>query len=141
MTGARTQRVLLRSAIRTATTATSSQLQAVQGNSVAIGPYIEYDAQSARFYLNVSAVSGTGGLTLQIRAYDRASGNSIVLTSNATAITAAGLYCFDVGSLVGGATGNRLVAFQGYLPVQYDVNIVHADGSSYTYSLSMETTG
>jgi hypothetical protein len=94
----------------------------------------------ARFYLNVTAVSGTGGLTFHLRAYDPASGSTITLASDGSAITATGLYVFEIWpSGTTTAAGNRRLALQLMLPLNYDVNITVGDSSSYTYSLSVET--
>ena len=137
----RNQRVLLRSAVRTIATATSSVTNAVtNGNTAAVGPSFEYECHTARFYLNVTAASGTGGLTFQLRGWDKASNTSVVLAADTAPITATGLYVFEVAPSIAAASGVRRVAFNAYLPVQWDVNIAVGDASSYTYSLSMETT-
>ena len=139
MQGLRTQRVVLRSAARTSTTSTSAQTSGQAGNLKANGPFVDYDAQSVRLYLNVTVISGAG-ITLQLRAYDKASNATFVLLNNASAITTTGLYLFELGPNVANSSGNRIAALSVYLPVQWDVNIVHADGASITYSLSVETT-
>jgi hypothetical protein len=135
----RNQRILLRSAARTVATATSGVLNAVSnGNSLPIGPQMEYDMLTARFYLRVSAASGTGGLTLQLRGWDKASGLSVVIAADATPITAVGLYFYEVGPA--DVNTNARFTLNSFMPVQWDVNIAVGDATSYTYSLSMETT-
>lgn len=135
----RTQRTLLRSAARTTATATSAALTgSPQGNATAVGPHFDYEAQTLRAYLNVTVASGTGGLTLQLRGYDKASGASYVLAATA-GITATGLYLLEIAPALVAGSGNR-ATFNGYLPVQWDLNVAVGDASSYTYSLSVETT-
>lgn len=122
----RAQRVLLESAARTSTT-TASQISDATHTSV-------------RLYLNVTAGSGTGGLTLKLRGYDKASGNAAVIFQDASAITATGLYVFEIAPSIAASDSHRRAALQAYLPVVWDVQVAHGDSSSYTYSLSAETT-
>jgi hypothetical protein len=122
----RTQRILLRSATRNATTATPQTE--------------EYTMLGARAYLNVSAASGSGGLTLQWRGYDRASGNTAIILLAPVAITGAGIYVYELLAGYSSAIeGDVKHSVSRGLPVQWDINIVHGDSSSYTYSLSVET--
>lgn len=122
----RAQRGLLPSATRSASTA-SSQMQ-------------DRNSNTARLYLNVTAASGTGGLTLQLRGYDKESGNAAVIFADGSAITATGLYVFELGPAVAAADSHRRAVLNAFLPVVWDVNINHGDGSNYTYSLSAETS-
>jgi hypothetical protein len=122
----RTQRVLLRSATRTATTATPQTE--------------EYTMHGGRAYVNVTAASGTGGLTLQWRGYDRASGNTAKILVAPTPITGVGIYVYELlsGNLAA-VEGDVVHSVSRGLPVQWDINMVHGDSSNYTYSLSVET--
>lgn len=122
----RAQRGLLPSAVRSATTA-CPQMQDRHSNT-------------ARLYLNVTAASGTGGLTLQLRGYDKESGSSAVIFADPNAITATGLYVFELGPAVGAADAHRRAVLNAFLPVVWDVNIAAGDSSTYTYSLSAETS-
>lgn len=140
MIGVRTQRVLLESAARTASAATSNVTTTNLGNVVKLGPAFDYDAITARWYLNVTAASGTGGLTWTLRGYDKASGNFVVIAADSAAVVATGTYSFEIGIAPVAPSGNRRVAVSELLPVQWDVLIAAGDASSYTYSLSMETT-
>jgi hypothetical protein len=117
---------LLKSQARTAATASPQQTS--------------YVAHTARFYLNVSAASGTGGLTFQLRGYDKESGLSVVLFADTAAITATGTYVFEIAPSVGAASSGRRAVLSAFLPVTWDVNIAVGDASSYTYSLSAEIT-
>lgn len=120
----RAQRVLLESAARTVATATPKQR--------------DERACSARAYLSVTAASGTGGLTMQWRAYEKLSGTTYTLVS-ATAVTATGLYLLEIGDSLVAGTGNR-TTLNARLPVDWDINVSVGDSSSYTYSLSVELT-
>ena len=97
-------------------------------------------AKSVRLYLNVTAASGSGGLTLQLRGYEKITGNPVVLFADSAAITATGMYVFEIAPAVGAADSHRRVVLSAYLPLVWDVNIVHGDASNYTYSLSGEKT-
>lgn len=122
----RAQRVLLESAARTATTVTQLQQDAVM--------------HSVRLYLNVTAASGTGGLTLSIRGRDKASSAAPAIAKDAAAITATGLYVFELAPNAAAADTQRHFALSALLPVLWDVQIAHGDASQYTYSLSGELT-
>jgi hypothetical protein len=117
----RTQRVLLEPAARTATTACVQQ--------------VDKHHRSVRVYLNVTAASGTGGLKVLIRGYDKF-GNPAALTGGGlTAITATGIYVYELMPYAGESVGAVQETQGRLLPVQWDVQVTHADGSSYTYSL------
>lgn len=63
----KTQRILLESAARTASTACAQQT--------------DKHHRTARVYLNVTAASGTGGLKVVFRGYDKVSGNAAALSA------------------------------------------------------------
>lgn len=84
--------------------------------------------------LDVTAASGTGGLTLRINAHDQASSQAVPLNAAPTAVTAVGttsyaLYPF--GAVAGGVTQ----ATEFYLPRMFSISVTHGDSSSYTYSV------
>lgn len=128
----RVARGLLRSAARTASTAIT---QPDPGGSNTTIPLIfrEANLSTGRFYLVVTAASGTGGLKLFVRAYDEYS-NVIPLGDGGTAVTATGIYIYDINPEAASISGNVI----GVLPRNWDVQITHADSSSYTYSLTFE---
>lgn len=126
-TAIKTQRGLLASAVRTATNATPIQKDPV--------------AQFLRVYLNVSAASGTGGLTLVIRGYDKTSGNAAKLTTGGGAIITTGIFVFELASSGQVAGGDVKETVSRPLPCQWDVQIAHGDASNYTYSVSCEVLG
>lgn len=86
--------------------------------------------------LNISAASGTGGLTLKIRGLDPVSGNFFDLLSDGAPITATGLYVFSLNPSEGAASAGVRVAVSRHLPQEWQVQVVAGDGSSYTYSVS-----
>ncbi len=118
------RRQLLASAVRSATTVA--------------GPFTDDFGRFLRLYLNVTAASGTGGLTVQLRGYDPVSGVAMPLNSGGTAITAAGAYVFEFGLAEAAASGAVHDAVARPLPCVYDVQVTHGDGSNYTYSLGAE---
>jgi hypothetical protein len=109
------RRLLLASAARTATT-TSPVLRNRRHRGL-------------QLVLNVTVASGTGGLTLHIQQVDRDTGNAIDLAVDSTTVTATGTYGFQMAPGAGSATPL-------YLPTDWQVEVVHGDASSYTYSLS-----
>jgi hypothetical protein len=120
----KTQRILLASLPRTATVACLKQTDAVE--------------QYCRVYVNVTAASGTGGLTCQFRGYDRVSGAAVALSTGGAALTATGLYVFEMMPNSQAAAGNVKETVGRMLPYQWDFQITAGDGSSYTYSVSSE---
>jgi hypothetical protein len=124
MSEIKTQRILLASAARTATVASAQQKDAV--------------LQYARVYVNVTAASGTGGLTCQFRGYDRVSGSAAALSTGGAALTATGLYVFEMMPNTMTAAGNIKETVARLLPYQWDFQITVGDSSSYTYSVSCE---
>jgi hypothetical protein len=121
----KTQRILLESAARTATTACAQQTDKTH--------------RSVRVYLNVTAASGAGGLKVIIRGYDKVSGNPAAITGGGlTAITAAGIYVYELMPYAGESVGAVQETQGRLLPVGWDAEVTHADASSYTYSLSAD---
>ena len=118
------RRQLLASGARTASTATAK--------------FTDRWAKIVRLYLNVTVASGTGGLQPQVRGYDAISGNAVALTTGGAAITATGTFVYEMGLAEGTAAGNVKECVLRPLPEVWDVNVVHGDGSSYTYSISAE---
>ena len=109
------RRLLLPSAARTAT-ATSPVLRNRRHRGV-------------QLVLVVTAASGTGGLTIHIQQVDRDSGNAIDLAVDGNTITATGTFGFQMAP---GASASTPL----FLPTDWQVQVVHGDGSSYTYSLN-----
>lgn len=85
--------------------------------------------------LNVTAASGTGGLTVRINAVDPGSGSNVALNAAPTAVTATGTYSYALYPY-GAATGDVTQATSFYLPRSFRVTVAVGDASSYTYSLS-----
>jgi hypothetical protein len=88
-------------------------------------------------YLNITVASGTGGLSLVLEEQDHVSGtwNQIAAT---TGTTATGLVTLKIKAAIAAiaATGTK-VAVQDILPANWRLRVVHADASSYTYSLGI----
>lgn len=120
-----TEGTLLASAARTATT-----VSAVQTN---------HNARGVLIHLNITEASGLGGLRVHIESVDPVSGGFAWLNPNPTAITATGLYLYEVspGGSTAGAAGAGIVNQRtaGSVPRFWRVNVEHGDVTSYTYSL------
>ena len=87
--------------------------------------------------LDVTAASGTGGLTLSVRGYDPVGGsNTFTLLTDPNLILATGTYAFLICPGAGAAANGVRVSEAFAMPQKWDVAIVHGDGSSYTYSLA-----
>jgi hypothetical protein len=122
-----TEGTLLASAARTATTASPQQ--------------INHNARGIHVVLNVTAVSGTGGLKIRILAYDPVQGTDYYLHLGST-ITTTGRYVIELypgSSAAGISTATSIFAVHervaATLPKKFFVSISHGDASSYTYSL------
>jgi hypothetical protein len=125
MNDSKTRRTLLASAVRTATTASAISKDAGQ--------------QCVRVYLSITAASGTGGLKVFIRGYDLASGLPAKMNAGgAAAIIATGIYVFELMPNNSAVAGDVMETVGRVLPCWWDVQVTHADGSNYTYSVGVE---
>lgn len=115
---------ILESALRTAT-------QTVAG-------FKPIGKRGLQLILRVSAASGTGGLTVKIRATDLISGEAVELLADAAPIIATGTFAFVLHPDRGAAAHGVRIAVAGQIPRDWDVQVVHGDASSYTYSVSGE---
>jgi hypothetical protein len=125
---ANTEGTLLASAARTATTTSANQTN--------------HNARGVLVTLNVT-VAGTGGLTVRVWALDPISGSQIALDGNApAAITATGRYAFMLypGIVEATKTGSGFIQQTRSIavPRTWFAQVAHADGSSWTYSLSYQ---
>lgn len=143
MPNPKTARVLLPGAARTASAASPVQQDEF---------YI-----AARFYLTITAASGSGGLKVVVRGYDRVAGSgsaqgasspaqtytgaAVALSTGGTPVTATGTYVYEFTPWGGTARGNIEQVTQMAMPYLWDAQIIAGDGSSYTYSLSVELAG
>ena len=120
----KTSRVLLASAARTANTQSPV--------------FTDMDAAALRLYLNVTVVSGTGGIYPVIRGYDKVSGNAVELTSGGDVVNETGTYAYEMSTAADPAFGAIRESVSRTVPDQWDVLVKQVDGTSYTYSLSAE---
>jgi hypothetical protein len=125
MAAVKTSRVLLVSAVRTANTASEVQQ--------------DHHARALRFYLDVTAVPGTVGLSVVLRGYDRISGNAVELTVGGTPVVVAGTYVWEIAESPGSAAAGSVIESAGRaIPFQWDALVKHSGAGSFTYSLSVE---
>lgn len=115
----------LASAARTATTQ-STDISAIGFSGIIVN-------------LIVTAASGTGGLTIRIRYKDAVNTFYYSLSQSSVSVTAAGGWVYQhgpgTGTTVTATLGNAGSA-AGYLTDTIRIEIVHADASSYTYSVN-----
>ncbi len=123
-TGIKTSRVLLASAARTASTASSKQT--------------DIDAPALRLYLSVTGAPGGQGLTVVIRGYDKVSGGTVELTTGGDPVTQPGVYAYEMSFAPDPPFGNVRDVASRSVPYQWDAFVKHQDGLSWTYSLSAE---
>lgn len=110
--------VLLPSAARTSTTSTSNQTS--------------YGSKGVMVELNVTAASGTGGLTVRIVGV--INGTSHILAST-SAQTAVGKYLLELYPGTGATSDEVTKRQSGALPKTWFAQVSHGDATSYTYSL------
>lgn len=124
-----TQGTLLASATRNTTTYSPDQ--------------INYNSRGVHVILNVTAASGTGGLQIVIHGKDPVSLIYYELNPTPTAITATGLYIYELypgaSSPAPGSTNQWVVQrTAASLPRIWRVGIAHGDATNYTYSVAFE---
>ena len=91
------------------------------------------NAKGILVHLDVTAASGTGGLTLAVKGIDPVSGNATALLTAGAAVTATGTKSY---LLYPGASGGSVTtAVSGALPYKYRVDVAVGDASSNTYSV------
>jgi hypothetical protein len=100
-----------------------------------------------RAYLDVQGASGTGGLTLVVRGYSwngvtatngEAMGDPATLLTAPAAITGTGVFVYELGPYPQAAAGNVQLTVARILPTYWDIQVQAGDGSSYTYSVSVD---
>lgn len=97
---------------------------------------INYNGRGILIFLNVTAASGTGGLQVRLMAKDPVSGTYFAMAATPTAVTATGknAYVFYPGSSAG-AAGNVAQNVSIVMPRTIAIEVIHGDGTSYTYSV------
>ena len=130
----------LASAVRTATQIIVGKTLIDPSSAIAdarLAQSIVQEASGLIAYLNITAASGTGGLSLVLEEQDHVSGtwNQVAAT---TGTTATGLVTLKIKPAIAavGATATK-VAVQDILPANWRLRVVHADASNYTYSLGV----
>lgn len=89
------------------------------------------NARGVHVVLDITAASGTGGLTLVIEGFDVTSGKWYTILQSAAQIAIA----IVVLKVYPGVTAAANVAASDILPRTWRVRVVHGDASSYTYSV------
>ncbi len=101
---------------------------------------VNYNGRGVQVVLDVTAASGTGGLTVRIQGKDPVTGKYYNLNAAPTAITATGTYVYTLSpGESNAASGDVQQRTAGALPRTWRVSVTHGDGSSYTYSVGVVT--
>src|SRR5581483_5630607 len=87
-------------------------------------------------YLNITAASGTGGLTPHLLCKDPGSGNYDDVVTLGTAKTAVGTYAYFIYPSNGIIADNGAGA-NAVLPRTFAIKIAAGDATSYSYSVSL----
>lgn len=115
-------------------------LSGVRTTAPAIATQSNLNHRGVLLFLNVTAASGTGGLTVRLQAIEPVTGTAVVnLLTAAAAVTATGLYTYALYPGLPSpavALGGVTMAQNGVLPRVWTAAVSLGDTSSYTYSLS-----
>lgn len=87
-------------------------------------------------YLNITAASGTGGLTPHLLMKDPGSGNYDDAVAMGSAKSAVGMYAYLIYPAASLIADNG-AGITTMLPRKFAIKIVAGDSSSYTYSVSL----
>lgn len=99
-----------------------------------------YNGRGVLLFLNVTAASGTGGLSVRLQAVDPLSGTAALANGGPTLVTATGLYAYEFypGGLSAAPSTSAGFVVQRVscaLPRSWSAVVNVGDASSYTYSL------
>lgn len=94
-----------------------------------------HNACGVHVALRVTVASGTGGLQVLIQGYDALSATAYTLNAFPTAITATGIYTYELYPGIGAVTGSVVQRTSATLPRTWLCQMLAGDASSYTYSL------
>ncbi len=111
---------------------------AARTETTASGVFKNPGYRGIRVYLSVTAASGTGGLTVIVRAVEPVSGAKVDLNAGGAAVTTAVKRMYEVYPSAAAASGFVQDAISRQLPGEFDVVVSHGDATSYTYSLAFE---
>jgi len=120
------------------------QLVLVPSGARTVAPAIATQAclnhRGVLLFLNVTAASGTGGLTVRIQAIEPVTGMAVVnLLTAAAAVTATGLYTYALYPGLPSpavALGGVTMAQNGVLPRVWTATVTPSTTDSWTYSLA-----
>lgn len=115
---------------------------AVYTETQTLPAFLDAVAKGVRFYLNVTdAGTGSGGILVVVNGVDKISGNLVQLSTGGVPVQAVGTYVYEFGPFAGASIfGNVMDSVQRSLPFQWAPQVIVADNSPYTYSLSVEIT-
>ncbi len=111
----------------------------VRTTAPAIATQSNLNHRGVLLFLNVTAASGTGGLTVRIQAIEPVTGTAVVNLLTAAAVTATGLYTYALYPNLpntAAALGGLTLAQNGILPRVWTASVTPGTSDSWTYSLS-----
>lgn len=117
-------------------TALASATRTATANSADI---INYNGRGVTIYLNVTAASGTGGLTVNIQAKDPVTGSYFTVYAAAAAVITTGLRAYNAYPGAAGS-GNYTNAVNFQIPRTFRIGVTVGDSTSYTYSIGYAIT-
>jgi hypothetical protein len=97
---------------------------------------VTYNAKTAQAILSLTAFTTAASLVLTIEGKDAISGSYYALNASPAAVTATGLYVYEIGP-GGTASGGVTQRTAGVLPRTIRVTVTHATANSHTYSVSL----
>ncbi len=100
---------------------------------------INYNGRGVTLFLNVTAASGTGGLTVNIQVKDPVSGSYFTAYAAAAAVITTGLKAYNAFPGAAGA-GNYTNTVNFQIPRTFRIGVTVGDSSSYTYSIGYAIT-
>ena len=103
-------------------------------SATAVSPdFTNANFRGVMVFLNITAASGTGGLTLRVEAKDPVGGGYFALHAAPAAVVATGLQVYALYPGVSGGAVSQPT--QIILPRTWRVRVVHGDATNYTYSV------
>lgn len=98
---------------------------------------INYNARGVQLIVNLTAFTTAASIVVNIEGKG-ALGNYYALTAAPTAITATGVYVYEVYPGVGAASGGVTARTSGVVPRVFRANITHNNGNSHTYAVTYQ---
>lgn len=116
-------------------TSNSLIASAARTAGIASSTLTNYNGRGIKIVTDITAASGTGGLTIQLQIFDAVSGKFVTVLQSALTIAISTV----VLTLYPGIAAVANVSANDVLPRSYRINVTAGDGSSYTYSVGVHS--